>query len=65
MQLSCMESCEALVGLRYETLVGSTGEAPETITFSGFLQLWETAAEAVNAVKNAVLLDLQWQKNCH
>ena len=65
MQLSCMESCETLVGLRYETLVGSTGEALETITFSGFLQLWKTAAAAVNTDVNVVLLDLQWQKNCH
>ena len=54
--IRCTGSCgEALVGFRYTKLVGSTGEIPETITFEGILQPWESAAVVGNAVVNAIV----------
>ena len=54
MQFKCNGSCETLVGFRCRTLVGYTGEAPETITFLVFLQPWELAAAVGNAFVNAL-----------
>ena len=39
MQIECTGSCEALIGFRCETLIGSIDEAPDTITFYGFKAL--------------------------